>query len=254
MIQGAFVDGADVLHDVMRDDVGHECVVWVFLYILVKYSIIQNSDVEVKEGGEEKRRYLQVVSCERGPLACAGTAKKKAPHLPFYHHLYHYDSIKKSFFSAPLHHTTWIQTCATLLISVKSHPSSQSHSYVPSIHDPPFSCFPSPYPPFNPLAHKPHHLSVLFIYVYLARSQHKLFFVCLGALSLAFYSTQREKESQCEADQRPKQLGGQGNQFKFKHAATMFPHPEKEYKGKVSLFLLYLLFYISIYKASIWST
>ena len=230
--------------------------VFVYTYILGKYSsIIQNSDVEVKEGGEEEIP----AGCVLWKRSSCVRSNKQRRHL-----------------TSPLHHSVITSTimivsrrASSLLPSIipsgfrRVQPfSSLSRAILPlrairmcpSMHDPPFSCFPSPHPLFNPLTHKPHHLSVLFIYIYLARSQHKLFFVCLGALSLAFYSTQREKESQCEADQRPKQLGGQGNQFKFKHAATMFPHPEKEYKGKVPLFLLYLLFYISIYKASIWST
>eukprot|EP00026_Physarum_polycephalum_P011632 Phypoly_transcript_11870.p1 GENE.Phypoly_transcript_11870~~Phypoly_transcript_11870.p1 ORF type:complete len:325 (+),score=32.36 Phypoly_transcript_11870:183-1157(+) len=61
-----------------------------------------------------------------------------------------------------------------------------------------------------------------------AQHNNTLFYVCLGALSVALYSTTKRCES--EADQRPKSIVG-GNNFKFKSAATMFPHPDKEYKG-----------------------
>lgn len=61
--------------------------------------------------------------------------------------------------------------------------------------------------------------------------------VGLGAVSLAVYYSNSVSDAECEAPRTPPPLtssatpSSTGNKFKFQHAATMFPHPDKEYKG-----------------------
>lgn len=59
------------------------------------------------------------------------------------------------------------------------------------------------------------------------KSHIKKIIVC-GTLLAVGYATQTYAESE-QKQERPV-VGG--NKFHFKHGATVYPHPEKEYKGK----------------------
>lgn len=86
------------------------------------------------------------------------------------------------------------------------------------------------------------------------RATNTLLYVCLGTAlsSIAFFATSTSKDTQCESDERKKgeTIGGSKLKFHFHHAATVFPHPDKEYKGLflivLYIFIIHVLYFISI--------